>query len=405
MDTNILTSIDPQILGAELKRARRQRKLRQEDAAQIIEVARTTITAIESGERRIRPDELIKLARAYGRSVADFVRPRPTFEPFTRVQFRGATTPSEQEQETTEVAISLMEDLCRDYLELEEIVQQPLIRSYPPEYARTGAALEVEAEALAQAERSRLGLGDGSLPLLRDVLEQDVGIRIFYLPLELWRLSAMYYYSDQLGACMLVNGPHPEARCRWSLAHEYCHFLVDRRRPTLAFDEGYRRIPENERFADAFARHFLMPTGKIAQRFSAMKREGPIRTRDLLAFANRYGVSLQALMLRLEDLGLLKPGAWDRMDGSNFKIIEAQRELGLEEVPGRRDLFPLHYRRLALEAYQEGKSSEGRFARFLRVDRLTARESVGELVAMEKNSHGGDEGASVPAPGGDLIDE
>lgn len=407
MDTSILDTIDPHTLGAELKRARRQRKLRQEDAAEIIDVARTTITAIESGERRIRPDELVKLARAYGRAVSDFVRPRPTFEPFAMVQFRGAINQDAKEQEETAVAISMMEDLCRDYLELEEIVGQPLVRLYPPEYRRTGASLEVDAEALAQAERSRLGLGDGPLPPLRDVLEQDVGIRIFYLHLEPWELSAMYYYSDQLGACIVVNSQHEEERCRWSLSHDYCHFLADRRRPTVAFDDAYRRVPESERFADTFARYFLMPTGKLVQHFSAIKREGPVRTHHLLSLANRYGVSLQAMMLRLEGLGLLKVGAWDRMKDSGFKIREAQRELGLPEVPGRRDMFPLHYRQLAIEAKEAGRISEGRFARFLRVDRLAAREVAGGVAAQATSPQGGEEtgGASAPQAGGNVTDE
>jgi DNA-binding XRE family transcriptional regulator len=43
----------------------------QADAAQVIDAARTTIIAIEKGERRLKPNELIKLARAYGKAVSD----------------------------------------------------------------------------------------------------------------------------------------------------------------------------------------------------------------------------------------------------------------------------------------------------------------------------------------------
>ncbi|NTV61983.1 MAG: ImmA/IrrE family metallo-endopeptidase [Oscillochloris sp.] len=386
MEPSILASIDSKALGAELKRTRQQRKMRQEDAAQIIDVARTTMIAIENGDRRIRSDELVKLARAYGRSVGDFVRPRPTIERFTRVQFRAPLQQSDEEQEQIDLAINLMEDLCRDYLELEQIAGQPLIRAYPPEYQHSGESLEIEAENLAQAERSRLGLGDGPLPPLRDVLEQDVGIRIFYIPLDPWKLSAMYYYSDLIGACIVVNSKHREDRCRWSLTHDYCHFLADRQRPSIEFNDGYQRMPGSERFADAFAGHFLMPAEKLAQRFNGMKQQGPVRTRDILILANRYGVSLQAMVLRLEKLRLLNTGTWDKISGSNFKTQEAQRELGLGEVPGRRDMFPLHYRRLAIEAYHEGKITEGRLARFLHADRLTVREIAEESEAAPDTS-------------------
>ena len=51
MNTDTLAKIDPRVLGDVLKRARKQQKMRQEDAAQILQVARTTITAIENGDR------------------------------------------------------------------------------------------------------------------------------------------------------------------------------------------------------------------------------------------------------------------------------------------------------------------------------------------------------------------
>src|SRR4051812_4553103 len=108
MDTNILEKIDPRDLGRALQEARKKRKMKQEDAASIIGVARTTITAIEQGERRIRPGELIKLAHAYGRQVSDFVRPRPQLEPFRPVQFRGPYT---EHREEIQPAIDLLEAL------------------------------------------------------------------------------------------------------------------------------------------------------------------------------------------------------------------------------------------------------------------------------------------------------
>ncbi len=82
MNVNVLDTLDKKDLGKKLQQARKQRGLTQADAAELIDVVRTTITAIEKGERRIKADELIRLASAYGRQVSDFVRPRPTVEPF-----------------------------------------------------------------------------------------------------------------------------------------------------------------------------------------------------------------------------------------------------------------------------------------------------------------------------------
>src|SRR5947209_7999105 len=82
MENNILDSIDPKELGRRLQQARKKRGLTQEAAAQLVALARTTLVAIEKGERRVKAGELISLARVYGQQIGDFVRPRPQVEAF-----------------------------------------------------------------------------------------------------------------------------------------------------------------------------------------------------------------------------------------------------------------------------------------------------------------------------------
>ena len=53
----------------------------------------------------------------------------------------------------------------------------PLPRNYPQEYDVTNMPIEAAAESIAIAERQRLGLGDSPVPMLRNILEQSVGIR------------------------------------------------------------------------------------------------------------------------------------------------------------------------------------------------------------------------------------
>src|SRR4029078_8887854 len=74
---NILDKIDLRQLGESLQKARIRQGLTPEDAARLLDVARTTITAIEKGERRIRASELMRLAEEYGRDLSDFVSNRP----------------------------------------------------------------------------------------------------------------------------------------------------------------------------------------------------------------------------------------------------------------------------------------------------------------------------------------
>jgi len=380
---DILETIDPHQLGNELKQARQKRGLTQADAAGILGVARTTITAIEQGERRIKAGELIKIVRAYGRQVSDFVRTRPVFESF-QVQFRSSALRTLDDDAEIQETIGLFEEYCRDYVELEQIMEAPLAQRYPAVYELDGLQPEQAAENAAQEERNRLGLGDGPVPMLRTLLEQDVGLRIFYLPLEpAHKFSAMYTYSPALGGCIAINRQHPPERRQMSLAHEYAHFLATRFSADVYVADGYQRRPESERFAGAFAMYFLMPTGGLLRRYNDIRRKSKISPAVLCTLAHYYGVSLEALTLRLEGMKLLPTGTWDSAQGApdnnGFRVRQAQQELGLSLVVETDDKFPKRYQYLAVDAYRQERISEGQLAHFLRVDRLEARRIANDL--------------------------
>lgn len=391
MATNILDNIDLRTLGQLLEQARKKCGMTQADAAKVIDAARTTMVAIEKGERRLKPTELIKLARAYGRSVSDFVRPRPVIQPF-EVQFRAAYQRSQEEEVQIEPAILRLEELCRNYLELEEIMDAPLPQNYPREYEVTDKPIKAAAETIAVTERQRLGLGDGPISRLRDILEQDVGLRIFYLEMPS-KYSEVYSYDERLGGCMAINANHPEERRRWSLAHGYLHFLAHRRKPVFHFEGQYQRVPESERLADTFPKYFLMPTSGLFKRFNDMSQtQGKFTPTNLFTLAHHYGVSVEALVYRLEEMELLPSRTWNRLRDRGLKVRKVQQELGLKEIPQRTDMAPLHYQHLAIEALDQGLITEGRFADFLNVDRLEARriaEALREYSSgmMEEATH------------------
>ena len=377
MERDILDTIDLRQLGRELQRARKRKGWTQEAAAREIGVTRTTMVAIEKGERRLKAGELIKLAHAYGRPVGDFVRQRPDIEPF-EVQFRGPFVRTDRDEREIEPVIQEFEDLCRNYLELEQITDSPLVRRYPAEYRVARGPVERAAESIALEERGRLGLGDGPVPGLRDLLEQDVGLRVFFVAMP-QRFCEIYGYTDQVGGCLAVNRTHPEERRRWSMAHGYFHFLATRRTPAVGVSDGYQRQPQTERLADTFARFFLMPTAGLVRRFNDNLARGETVTPTVLCTsAHHYGVSVEAFTLHLESMRLLPSGTWERLKG-RLKVRELQRRLGLEALPARDQKLPLRYQYLALEAFREGEISEGQLARFLEVDRLEARRMALEL--------------------------
>jgi Zn-dependent peptidase ImmA (M78 family)/DNA-binding XRE family transcriptional regulator len=382
MKDNILDVINLHSLGDQLQQARKNRGLTQADAASLIDVARTTIVAIEKGDRRIKATELIKLARAYGRSVSDFLQPAPTTQSFA-VQFRSAYQQNDQE-DIINPTLQKFETLCRNYLKLEELMKSPLPRHYPQDYDVKNMPIEAAAESIAIAERQRLGLGDGPVPLLRDLLEQVVGLRIFYLkmPSSQHNYSGFYSYDAQLGGCIAINTNHFEERRRWSLAHEYLHFLAHRQKPTLDYDNQYQRKPESEQLADSFAGYFLMPTSGLFKRFNDLcQAQGKFTPTNLFTLSHYYGVSIEALTNRLESMKLLPSGTGDRLKARGLKVKKVQKELGLDDIPQRSEMTPIHYQHLAIDAFDQGLITEGQFAEFLGVDRLESRRIAEVLNA------------------------
>lgn len=161
MQEQALNSIDPKILGGRLQEARKSRGLTQQSVADEMEVARTTVVAIEKGERRLTPHELIKLAALYGRSVSDFVSRQFVVEAYVP-QFRAALGVAESHESGLEEA-SELQVLAENYVELERILGMSMPKAYPHTYSESGASAEQVAEEIATNERNRLGIGDGPL--------------------------------------------------------------------------------------------------------------------------------------------------------------------------------------------------------------------------------------------------
>lgn len=392
MPAEPLDSIAPQDLGTRLREARNARDWTQEQAAEALGVARTTMVAIEKGERRVKPDELIQLAKLYGRKLSTLLRPGPPLEAFT-VQLRGALPPEAPIDADLLPRIQELEQLCDDYVELERLCKAPLQRHDPPHHSIEGIDAESAAEDVATAERNRLGLGDGPVLNLRAVLEGDIGLRVFYLDLPS-KVAGMFAYTEEHGGTVAINRKHPPERRRHSMAHELGHFLTDRYRSEITFVGRYERRPAAERFAEAFGRAFLMPGTGLRRRFHELVRERRHERRggptpgDLCRLAHFYFVSFEAMTRRLEALRLIPAGTWQRLHQQGFRVQEARSLLGLQEHPAENELLPSRYRYLAVEAWQRGDLSEGQLASFLHVDRLTARRMVREL-GLHRDEDGG----------------
>ena len=388
--------LDPRILGQRIAEARRARGKTQEEVAEFLGCSRPTYIAIEKGERLAKTDEIIRLAPFFGKKVNDLVRPT---EPVVDLQphLRAVAEKMKGTDEATlQAAIAELQQLAEDYRDLERMMNAPLRFNHPPEVtldSRIDAAQL--AESVAVQERRRLGLGDQPIIDLRRTLEWDVGLRIFYSDKLPSAIAGMYAYTADLGCCILINRKHPPERRRASLLHEYghLHLSADRYRPGIDYLSAGGRKPANERFAEAFALGFLMPTSSVQQRFhDIVTTTGDFQVRDLRHLSHFYFVSVEAMARRLEELALIPKGSWQFLKEAKFAPKQAAELLGLQPLSLNDDLYPERYMYLAVHAYERGEIGDSDLAYYLRCDVATAREIVARALISRELEATGEEG-------------
>ncbi|MEC7763729.1 MAG: XRE family transcriptional regulator [Pseudomonadota bacterium] len=374
-------------IGERLRLARDVAKMTQAEASEVIGAARTTIVAIEKGQRRIRLNELQKLAAAYGTSANAILR-REAVQLDLVPQFRKL---SESEGEAVENASRLLNDLVTAEMELENALGIRRERRYPQErpiLPGDNRSVVAQAEGDAQDLRDWLGIGPGPIADIVSVLDLQLNIRVYLCPLSS-KISGLFAYDDRAGACMLLNAIHPRSRLITTAAHELGHFMSSRTEPEV-LTENALIVSREERYANSFARGFLMPARVVRQRFQDITSgHSHLTRRHIVLLAYAFGVAREAMVRRLEELGLARKGTWDWFQ-ANGGITDEQAQQVLGSLP------PSHFGaeligaqvppRLALlagEAWKRGIYSEGQLVRLLHLDRYSVRELLDSAAAEE----------------------
>jgi Zn-dependent peptidase ImmA (M78 family) len=203
------------------------------------------------------------------------------------------------------------------------------------------------------------------------------------------KVSGLFAYDDAVGACILINSSHRMDRRTQTAGHELGHFTATRRQPEVYQDEKYENSRE-ERYANAFGRAFLTPARAVMEKFKELTTgSSHLTRRHIILLANFFGVSRQAMVMRLEELGLTKKGTWDWFkDNGGITDEQVQQVLGptafdpaiIDSVQSSR-LFLL-----AIDAWKKSLISEGQMAEMLKLGRTQVRELLDEAAAEESEA-------------------
>lgn len=373
--TEQIDKLSDEEIGKRLRIAREAAKVTQADAADAAGVVRTTIVAIEKGQRRVRVDELQKLAALYGTSANAILR-REAVHLDMVPRFRKLPQSGDS---AIEEAATLLNQLVRAEVELENALGVQRVRNYPPERPILPGDVRAQAEHDAQELRNWLGLGAGPVLDIVSILDLQLGIRVYLRRLN-GKVSGLFAYDESAGACMLLNASHPVDRVRQTGTHELGHFMGTRKQPEVLV-ENAKSSSREERYANYFARCFLTPARAVRQRFAEITAgQSHLTRRHIILLAHTFGVSREAMTRRLEELSLAREGTWDWFVANGGITDEQEREV-LGALP-ERQLDPAAAQRpvpprlalLAREAWKKGIYSEGQLASLLQLDRLGIRE-------------------------------
>lgn len=385
-DLNELTA---QEIGRRLRLARESAKIRQDKAAKVIGMSRPTLVSIEKGDRRVRIQELQALANHYGVSVNALLR-REAVHTDLVPRFRRLR---ETEDAHTGEAVQLLNDLVRAEVELENILGIERSKNYPPERGiNTGDVVEL-AEQHAQELRDWLGLGSGPIADIFTLMELDLGIRLYQRRLsKVSKVDALFTYDQTFGACILLNANFPLERRIQSAAHELGHFVGTRQAPEV-LEENEKFQSREERYAHAFGRAFLTPRKSFEAAWRQLTAGSEITRRPIIVQAHHFRISREACVRRLEELGLVKRGAWDKLKAhGGIPLAQVREVLGdaaSKPDPAKDDADrPVSHRMsfMAYTAWKRDLMSEGQLAELLKIKRLELRALLDQMELEESET-------------------
>jgi len=291
------------LIAIRLKALREERKLSQDQLAAVFGFKdRQTVSAIETGERRISAEELLTAVQKLGKPLEYFT------DPFMLVgegqfSWRQSGTPQKslaEFEQSAGRAIAAYRKLAEEVGKRPEILRREL---------RLTAHSTFE-QAMAAGERfaDDYDLGDVPADRLAQAMEEELGILVLMVD-AIKGISGAACRVRDLDA-VLINRNEVVGRRNFDLAHELFHILTWEAMPPAHVEDatdggaGPRRAGRRsrvEQLADNFAGAVLMPR-LVLERFGAWEKDLPKRLNKVAA---ELRVSATALKWRLVAAGLV----------------------------------------------------------------------------------------------------
>lgn len=253
-------------------------------------VSKQAISKYEAAKMMPASNILASLADALDVEADYFARPFSFSLDSFEVSFRKKSSVGAKEISALKVQI---QDEIERYLELEGILgkETPAVCNIDADCIRTTA----DMEQCARKVRKAWGLGKNGIANVQNMLESN-GIKVIYT-------RAPEGFDGVSG---VVNGTHyiivlnaeknHTERRRLTSLHELGHLLFNNR-----FSDGLTQR-EKENMCNAFANEMLLPSDRLRLYFDGKPK---IAIDELIAVGQTYGISADAIVHKLRDMGIV----------------------------------------------------------------------------------------------------
>jgi Zn-dependent peptidase ImmA (M78 family)/transcriptional regulator with XRE-family HTH domain len=342
------------LIGTRIKALREERKLSQDDLARLFGFKdRQTVSAIETGERRVTAEELVVAVEKLGASLDYFT------DPFLLI---GEGKFSWRQTDVGSQRLSAYERSAGRWIAAFRTIAPQVGRAAPLLRRALGLTRHQRFEdAMEAGERfvAEFGLGDVPATRLAEVMERELGVLV--LMVDAFKgISGAACRLPELDV-VLINRHEVMGRRHFDLGHELFHILTWDAMPPEHTEEA-REIGGNrvEQLANNFASAVLMPV-PVLDRYGdwSAVSEDKLAAR-LNAVADELQVTASALKWRLVALDRLKPAAARTVSDA---VLRKNKRGGAVATPPL--LFSRPFMEVIALAVNEGRVSARRVAGLL----------------------------------------
>ncbi len=305
------------ILSSNLKRYRGKKNLTQQTLSELSGVSLPTIKNIERKKALPKTSTLLSLSRALDCRLLDLVKP---VRELSSVRFRARKRMNKREQVLAQVSKWL-----DDYIFLENVLLIEESYSF-----RTLAEIPVKLHPVQYAEKARKIACLQEDEPIHDIcgLLESCGIKILTFPYSSDAFNGLSVGVEDYGPAIIINTWERISveRQIFSTAHELGHLLMhisQYSRDVTAEDKV------QEREADLFAGHFLMP--ELGFDLAWQQSSGMPFVDRVMKIKTIFRVSYKTVLYRLIQKGIVNDSVWIRFQ----QLYEAKykKKLAFKEEP------------------------------------------------------------------------